>query len=182
MKIHGCIYTSSDSNRFIIVLKCHIWLLNLGDFFKLRCVAYIFFMSLSKADGHESRGCDANIVCNILLFFLTPLYFAHFVVVVFKCLVIFLHVCHIWLCLSLWLCLPCFTVSSVFVCHKFWVYVFFPKTNIIRISSELHFKALKWRRAVMNGVNKKRRPCVTAPSVEPACSLWFIDVKKKNQD
>lgn len=31
----------------------------------------------------------------------------------------------------------------------------------------------------MNGVNKKRRACVTAPSVEPACSLWFIDVKKK---
>lgn len=36
----------------------------------------------------------------------------------------------------------------------------------------------------MNGVNKKRQACVMAPSVEPACSLWFIDVKKKkkNQD
>lgn len=35
----------------------------------------------------------------------------------------------------------------------------------------------------MNGINKKRQACVTAPSVEPACSLWFIDVKKKiNQD
>lgn len=88
-------------------------------------------MSLFKADGHESRGCDANIVCNILLFiflFLHLCSFAHFVVV-FKCLVIFVHVCHIWSCLSLCSCLPCFTVSSVLadiVCHKF-EFVFFSK-------------------------------------------------------
>lgn len=84
-----------------------------------------FFMSLFKADGHESRGCDANIVCNILLFFFLHLCsFAHF-----KCLVIFVHVCHMRSCLLLCSGLPCFTVSSVLadvVCHKF-EFVFFSK-------------------------------------------------------
>lgn len=140
-----------------------------------------FFMSLFKADGHESRGCDANIVCNILLFF-----FYTFVA---------LHILSVWLFLFMFvICGRVCYCARVFHVLRYLPYLlmlsvislslcFFPKTNIFRIFSELHFKALKWRWAVMNGINKKRQACVTAPSVEPACSLWFIDVKKKiNQD
>lgn len=57
-------------------------------------------------------------------FFLHLCSFAHF-----KCLVIFVHVCHMRSCLLLCSGLPCFTVSSVLadvVCHKF-EFVFFSK-------------------------------------------------------
>lgn len=102
-----------------------------------------------------------------------------------------LHILSVWLFLFMFvICGRVYCCARVFHVLRYLPYLlmlsvislslcFFPKTNIFRIFSELHFKALKWRWAVMNGVNKKRRACVTVPSVEPACSLWFIDVKKK---